>query len=215
MQSVLLETVQVLTTFLTFFLMACGMPSCVRMYKTKSTKNVPFIFFLINAFCGTIGLYYGLVVGNRTFILINVVGIILWGFYILVYISITKSKRKPLTQLLASIALLFLHGMYLRLFAPLPPAQTNILGIFLFVWSLLLLLSPILEIMEIVHEGTSRGSDVAMLVGGTLCCIAWFLYGFLLGDVYVYGPNIVGLLVYTAKVITIVAYRGPTSTKIE
>ena len=43
-------------------------------------------------FSSALALYYGLLVNNSTFILINAVGIILWGCYILLYIGVSKSK---------------------------------------------------------------------------------------------------------------------------
>ena len=39
---------------------------------------------------------------------------------------------------------------------------------------------------EIIDKGSSEGADIATLFGGTLSCIAWFSYGFLLKDVFVY-----------------------------
>nr|KAG5701334.1 hypothetical protein BaRGS_006108 [Batillaria attramentaria] len=93
-------------------------------------------------------LYYGLLVNNFTLILINGVGVLLWGFYVLSYIGVSRSKSGPLSQLVMLLVLLLAHGVYLRLFTPFPPALTNTLGLFLFIWSVLLLLTPILDIVS-------------------------------------------------------------------
>ncbi|XP_070203304.1 sugar transporter SWEET1-like isoform X2 [Littorina saxatilis] len=178
------------------------------MYRTHSTKNVPFILFLVSIMNSVFGLYYGLLVSNSTFVLINVVGVLLWGFYILTYIGVSRSKSGPLTQVLMLTMMLCGHVIYLRLFAPHPPALTNTLGLFLFVWSVLLILTPVLDIIHIVQQGSSAGSDVPLMVGGSLCCGAWLAYGYLLKDVFIYGPNVLGLGVNSLKLATMVAYSG-------
>ncbi|XP_076443455.1 sugar transporter SWEET1-like [Babylonia areolata] len=207
----LLYFVELVTTGVTFLNMASGIPVCLTMYRTGSTHNVPYVLFLVSAINSTLALYYGVLVSNTTFILINIVGFLLWGVYIFVYISVSKSKRKPLYQLLASVVMVAAHAVYLRLVTPTPPVLTNTLGVFVFVWAVLLLLTPVLDIIEIVKQGTSAGSDVFLMLGGTVCCVAWLVYGYLLDDVFVYGPNILGLAVNGVKLTTMAAYNSSFS----
>ena len=50
--------------------------------------------------------------------------------------------------------------------------------------------------IEIVQQGSSAGSDLFLLFGGTLCCLAWLLYGYLLNDVFVYVSGDVRIRYY-------------------
>lgn len=54
----------------------------------------------------------------------------------------------PLIQLLLLLIVFVGHGVFLKLFTPLPPALTNTLGFFIFAWSVVLLLTPILDVVR-------------------------------------------------------------------
>ncbi|XP_025077107.1 sugar transporter SWEET1-like isoform X2 [Pomacea canaliculata] len=178
------------------------------MYKTKDTKNVPYLFFLINTVISLIAVYYGLVVSNSTLILVNGVGTILWGLYVFVYVAVSRSKSWPVAQVLMLALLLLGHLLYLKLFTPYPPALASTLGFFLFVWSVVVLLTPILDIVQIARERSAEGTSIPLLLGGTLCCLAWLAYGYLLNDFFVYAPNILGLGVNFAKFVAMGVYSG-------
>lgn len=50
------------------------------------------MLLVISSFSSAFALYYGLLVDNSTFILINAVGIVFWGLYIIIYIGVSTSK---------------------------------------------------------------------------------------------------------------------------
>ncbi|KAL8613423.1 hypothetical protein ACOMHN_057143 [Nucella lapillus] len=190
-------------------------PVCLSMVRTGSTHNVPYLYFLVSAITSALALYYGILVSNSAFILINVVGLVLWGLYIVVYIGVSKSKSKAMSQLMISMVAVAAHGVYLKLMTPSHPAMVNNLGLFLSVWTIVLTLTPVLDIVEIIQQGTSAGSDLFLLLGGTLCCAAWLVYGYLLQDIFIYGPNVLGIAVNGAKLVTIAAYNSTTATKVK
>ena len=57
-----------------------------------STSEKRTQLLVISSFSSAFALYYGLLVNNSTFILINAVGIVFWGLYIIIYVGVSTSK---------------------------------------------------------------------------------------------------------------------------
>lgn len=72
--------------------------------------------------------------------------------YIYAFLSTSSSAHVeqswPVAQVLMLALLLLGHLLYLKLFTPHPPALASTLGFFLFVWSVVVLLTPILDIVS-------------------------------------------------------------------
>ncbi|KAK6179672.1 hypothetical protein SNE40_011980 [Patella caerulea] len=205
----ILSIVEYWTTAVTFLMMASGLPACYTMYKKKSTKDVPYIFFLICTMNSLFGACYGTLIGNYTLFIINSVGFLLWGFYILVYLFVSKTKLRSVFMV---VAMMLLAGAHLKYVGSILDARqmTATLGQIMFIWSNILTLTPLLDIISVVKQGTSEGMSVSLLVGCSLASVSWFFYGYLLKDVYIYGPNIPGTLVNLGKFVALFAYRKPS-----
>ncbi|XP_041370736.1 sugar transporter SWEET1-like isoform X2 [Gigantopelta aegis] len=190
----LLQVVEWATVVTTFLMFASGIPVCVSMCRTKNTKNVPFILFVVSVILSVIGLSYGLLTHNPLLTLINAVGTTLWAVYTFTYLYISKSKRKPVLQLVLGVGLLLAHFVYLKRFTNSHDELINQLGFFMFVWGNIGLLTPSLDIIDVIKEKSSDEMSLSLLFGGTLCSVTWLVYGYLIKDVYIYAPNIPGLV---------------------
>ncbi|XP_005099449.1 sugar transporter SWEET1 isoform X1 [Aplysia californica] len=196
------------TVVVTFVMIGSGSPICINMYKQKSTRNVPYLLFLISAFVSTVSLQYGLVIKNSVLILINVVAVLVWGLYISVYILVSKSKTLPLVKLMSVVLLYWGHLLYLESVPKKDVIST--LGVFLIVWCVVAYLIPALDILTMVREKSAASCDLSLLLGGTLSASVWYLYGVLVEDVNIYLPCIIGLVVSGIKFFLMLLYRsGP------
>ncbi|BFZ01514.1 hypothetical protein BsWGS_04553 [Bradybaena similaris] len=210
--SILFTVVETSTVLVTFVMMASGLPACLNMYKRRSTANVPYLLFLISVFLSTLGLQYGIMMGNKTLVLINMVGVIVWGSYIAIYILVSKPKSQPVFRLLAVIALYLAHLYYLT---TLPSAdRVSTVGKYMLTWCLMISLVQAGEIFTIVRTKSTKGCDVSLLCGATLNVTVWFLYGFLVNDINIYFPTIPGLLISLIKIALILLYGLPSGEPI-
>ncbi|XP_076101561.1 sugar transporter SWEET1-like [Mytilus galloprovincialis] len=200
--------VEKLTQGLTVIALASGIPPCIHMIKTGITKNVPFIFFFLGMMNGVVGTIYGLMISNATLLYINLLAMIMSAVVVVSYIAMTKSKSKPMLQVLfGSIFLLLNHWYCVRIVVH-EGQVTEQYGLMMFFISLVLLASPALEVMECMKDKSAEGMSVAMIVGNLSCSFAWLFYGILLKDFFVYAPNIVGVATNLGKAVVKVIYGG-------
>jgi uncharacterized protein with PQ loop repeat len=210
----LITVVEWATVAVTFIMMASGLPVCLSMYKQRSTTNVPYLLFLVSALVSSLGLQYGILLHNNTLTLINVVAVLVWGTYVIVYILVSKSKTTPLIKLVAVIGIYSAHLYYLTTLSATDVIPT--VGKYLLVWCTILCIVPAQEIVTMVEEKSTNCCDLPLLFGGTLNAGVWYLYGILVGDANIYLPNIPALFVSAVKFLLMFLYGLPapkTTTK--
>ncbi|XP_059154191.1 uncharacterized protein LOC131939728 [Physella acuta] len=202
--SVLLSIVEYATIGVSFIMMGSGVPGCVKMYKTKETKNVPLSMYLIFALINLLSLQYGKLLQNSTLILINVVGLSVWGTCIFIYILVSNPKTTPLLKLFTLIGL-YMSKMYYLSIIP----QTEVvptLGSYLMFWCIMLSVIPVLEIIKIVSERSATCCDKSIMFGATLSASVWCSYGVLISDINIYAPNFLGLVINGIKIILVFVF---------
>ena len=52
---------------------------------------------------------------------------------------------------------------------------------------------PLSAIQHVIKQQSTESLPFPMAVATTANCVLWFLYGLVAGDVFVYGPNVLGL----------------------
>ncbi|KAL4228174.1 hypothetical protein ACF0H5_013608 [Mactra antiquata] len=207
----LFTAVELFTQAITYLMIVAGFPSCISMIRTKNTKGVPYPYFLAGTVNSTVSIAYGLLVNNPTLVQINVFATCCNLFYILSFIFISRSKRKPVTQVLACGAIVLCIYLYTTKLIQ-PSAMQDTFGVILLMCSTVLLLTPLLAVKQSIDDKSAANIPISMLIPGLLCCSSWFLYGFLLNDVYIYGPNILGTSSMVCQVGAILVY-GTKSTE--
>ncbi|XP_076802792.1 sugar transporter SWEET1-like [Clavelina lepadiformis] len=92
--------------FFTIVMFATGIPQCLQMIKTKSTKNITFLPYLMTNINNVSWIVYGQMTENFTIIFVNAVKSILQTIYmsIFIYFSTTKNKEIQQTSLSAITA---------------------------------------------------------------------------------------------------------------
>ncbi|CAG5134491.1 unnamed protein product [Candidula unifasciata] len=208
----LLTVVEASTVLVAFVMMGSGLPICLNMYKRRSTENVPYILFLISVFLSLLGLQYGILMGNKLLILINLAGVVVWGAYTAIFILVSSPKSQPLFRLLAVIGLYLAHLYYL---STLPSTDhLSTVGKYMMVWCLIISIVPAGEIYTIIQTKSTNCCDLSLLCGGTLNVTVWCLYGFLVNDINIYFPTIPGLLISLIKIALLLLYGLPSSQSI-
>ncbi|CAK8695069.1 unnamed protein product [Clavelina lepadiformis] len=185
--------------FFTIVMFATGIPQCLQMIKTKSTKNITFLPYLMTNINNVSWIVYGQMTENFTIIFVNVVGSILQTIYmsVFVYFSTTKNREIQQTSLSAITAVVvwFISTQMVN------DAEFSIyiVGIVSCCITMLMFSSPLAEINTVLKNRSTSTISFPLTVASFLCATSWFLYGLLLKDFFIVIPNSVGILTSIAR----------------
>jgi len=204
----IMETVTLLVTVGMFM---TGISPCLKMYKTKSTKNVPFPIFLLSAVSCLGMFHYGIMMGNPILIFLNSVGAVLQSLYVSMYLLVVKSKTKPLFCLVLAVIYDIVLYTYLYMVLQVDSERADKIGMCSSLITTCIMCLPALEVVQNVRQKNADGMPYIMLVGGMCCSSCWLIYGMMLNDPNIYTPNIPGLLIGSAKLSMIYLYGNSHS----
>lgn len=181
----LFTAVELFTQVITYVMIVAGVPPCINMLRTGITKGVPYPFFVTGIVNSVMGIGYGFLVENMTFVQINSFATVCNVFYISSFIYTSRSKTVPIVQLLAASCFVLMVYLYITKLAD----ESNLMdtiGIILLMCSAVLLSTPLLEVKHCIEDKSAAHLSLVMLTAGFLCSGAWFSYGMLLKDFYIY-----------------------------
>ncbi|KAH3837705.1 sugar transporter SWEET1-like isoform X2 [Dreissena polymorpha] len=201
----LFTAVEAFTQVMTYVMIVAGVPPCLEMIKSRVTEGVPYPFFLAGLVNSLLSIGYGVMVDNSTLIQINAVAGFFNVFYVGSYVFISPKKSAPLQQLLLSVLLVLAVQVYASRLVPEVQRQDHV-GFILLVVSTVMLLTPWLQVKYCVSQQSGASLSLVMLGAGIVCCTAWFAYGYLLHDVYIYSPNLLGLSSYVGQIWVLAVY---------
>ncbi|RUS76287.1 hypothetical protein EGW08_015959, partial [Elysia chlorotica] len=191
-----------------FFFFLTLRPGCLKMYKEKSTGNVPYVLFLLFAVVSALSLQYALMIQNNALVLLNVIAVLVWGFYCATYIVVSQPKTMATLKFLAIMGIYSGNLYYLRIV----PAKAVLptLGNYLIVWCTIANAMPLKDVMTMLREKSNKSCDMALLSAGALNGGVWSYYGYLLSDNAIFIPSLVALAVSILKFIVYFFYELPS-----
>jgi solute carrier family 50 protein (sugar transporter) len=77
----------------------------------------------------------------------------------------------------------------------------------------ILFASPLSTAFEVVQTGNAVSIYVPLTVAQCTNCLTWTIYGFSIGDVWVWGPNGVGLLLGVLQMLLVIMFPSYPKTK--
>jgi len=208
----LISVVEYATIVVTLIMIASGAPTCINMYNKRSTRNVPYMLFLVSMFLSAICLQYGMVIKNQVIILINIISLLVWGLYSCVYVLVSKSKTLPMMKMMLTFLLFWVHNLYLNTLPEKDVATT--LGLFSVFWCTVCYVMPATDIHTMVKEKSAASCDLSLLVGGTLSAAVWYLYGVLVDDFNIYFPSIPAIIISVIKFFLMMFYGSGPKPKV-
>jgi len=211
----LMKVMESITLLVTVGMFMTGLSPCLKMYKTKSTKNVPFPIFLMSAVSCLGMFHYGIMMGNPILVFLNSIGAVMQSLYVSLYLMIVKSKTKPLFFLL--LAVIYDIALYSYIYTALhvESERADKIGMCSSLITTCIMCLPALEVVQNVRQKNADGMPLIMLVGGMCCSSCWLIYGMMLGDPNIYTPNIPGLMIGSAKISMIILYGGNSKEEIK
>ncbi|CAG9764119.1 unnamed protein product [Ceutorhynchus assimilis] len=190
-------------TILQFF---AGVPICWEIHKKKSTRGYSALPFIGGTAVGVLFLQYGLILGDQTMVLVNIVAIFLNAVYTGFYYTKAEDKNgevlKPMAYAVALVAMLI---GYIRLESP-----NNVefrFGLVLMILMLTLLGVPLLDLREIIRKKDASSIPLPMTVMGAIVTFLWALYGIILHNNFLLVQNLIGFILCCVQLGLIVFYR--------
>ncbi|XP_056619433.1 sugar transporter SWEET1 [Triplophysa dalaica] len=177
-----------------------GLNDLKKMKASQSADNVQFLPFLTTCLNNLGWLYYGLLKGDGTVILVNTIGAILQTIYIITYCHYTKEKKRVLSQTLVMVCVLCVGWVYFRML--IPPGQTQLsqLGLACSVFTISMYLSPLTDLVHIVRSKSVDRLSFSLTVATFFTSTSWTLYGLQLQDYYIMVPNTPGIFTSLIRV---------------
>lgn len=206
----LLTIVEWATIVVTFIVLGSGLPVCINMYKTGSTKNVPYPLFLVYCFVNLLSLKYAIYNSNSTLMTISVVSLAVFGTYIAIFLAVSKSKGGPFTTLTGIIAVYLAHVYYLTML----PSENVVptIGLYMRLWCTILALLPAMDVVTMLREQSSEACDMPILIATTINASVWYLYGSLSNDINIWAPNVPALILCIIKFILVLYFNLTTKS---
>ncbi|XP_069807053.1 sugar transporter SWEET1 [Dendropsophus ebraccatus] len=178
----------------TLSMFSSGLSDLRVMISKRSVDNVQFLPFLTTDLNNLGWLYYGLLKGDVTLIIVNSIGASLQTLYIVAFILYSAEKRPPVYQVLVSLGVLVLGYIYFYLWIPDVAARLNQLGLFCSVFTISMYLSPLTDLAVIIRTKSTQRLSFPLTVTTLLTSTSWVLYGLQRADLYITVPNLPGIV---------------------
>ena len=139
----------------------------------------------------------------RSVIGANVSALLLGVYYCNVFIANKAPDTDVTTPLVVSggAALLVVAMLFLE-----QEAAVNAVGTLGCVVVVVMVGGPLTMLAQVIALKSTASIPFPSAVMTTGCCLVWFLYGLLVNDIYVYGPNVIGLLSGMAQLCLFAVY---------
>ncbi|XP_006861593.1 PREDICTED: sugar transporter SWEET1 isoform X1 [Chrysochloris asiatica] len=179
--------------FFTLGMFSTGLSDLRHMRVTRSVDSVQFLPFLTTDVNNLSWLSYGVLKGDGTLIVVNVVGAVLQTLYILVYLHYCPRKQALLLQTASLLGVLLLGCGYFWLMVPDPDTRLQQLGLFCSVFTISMYLSPLADLAKVIKTQSTQRLSYSLTIATLLTSASWTLYGFRLKDPYIMVPNLPGI----------------------
>ncbi|KAK1422399.1 hypothetical protein QVD17_25496 [Tagetes erecta] len=195
-----------LGNFVSFMVYISPMPTFYKVYKKKSSEGFQSAPYVVTLFSGMLWIYYALLKTNAMLIItINSVGCLVQTFYICFFLFYAPKKARIESMKLIVLLIVVGFGLIVVLTQFLATGVTRgiIVGWICLVFSICVFLAPLGVLRQVIKTKSVEFMPLLLSVALTISAVIWFFYGFLLGDVNIAVPNILG---FTLGIIQLILY---------
>lgn len=189
-----------LAVFTTIGLFLSGMTICYEIFKKKNVGDISHIPFLCAAINTYLNFIYGYLIENDKVMIVNIIGLVLEVAYMIVYVFFYQNKAFLFKQLTASLfALIGIHVFVFKieeesLFA------TNVMGYFASIASVVMFASPLANLKLVMLNKNTESLSFPLCMSTLACSSLWAFYALIIGDYFIFTPNILGALLGAIQV---------------
>ncbi|EPS65273.1 hypothetical protein M569_09501, partial [Genlisea aurea] len=186
------------------------MPIFYRIVKQKSTEGFSCMPYTVALFSAMLWLFYGLINTTVPLVLtINAFGCAVETVYIVIFIVYANRKERILALKMVFADALGLGSIVIVTMAAVKSKKhrVKVVGWISMVFATLVFVAPLSVMRKVIQTRSAEFLPITLSVALLLVAIIWFVYGFLLHDVYIMAPNILGFMFAIAQIILYVKYR--------
>ncbi|PWA89612.1 senescence associated protein [Artemisia annua] len=174
------------------------LPTFMEICKRKSTMGFQSLPYVVSLFSALLWLFYALIKGSDTFLLIsiNTLGTFIESIYIIIFlVYATPDTKKQTFKSLTAVMMLCLV-ISLGTYFPFKEQQTRVIVVG---WvcvgvSVCVFAAPLSIVFQVVRTKSVEYMPLSLSCFLTLSAITWFAYGMSIKDTCVTVPNILGFV---------------------
>ncbi|KAH7867165.1 hypothetical protein Vadar_029757 [Vaccinium darrowii] len=199
-----------LGNIISFMVFLAPIPTFYDIVKKKSAQGYQSIPYLVALFSCMLWIYYALVKTHAMpLITINSIGCVLEITYIAIYIAYASKKDRMTT--LKILALFNLGGFSLifvcSYFLTKGSNRVRLLGWIGLSFGVGVFVAPLSIMRKVIRTKSVEFMPFSLSFFLTLNAVAWFFYGLLVNDFYIYLPNVLGFAFGIVQMILYVFYK--------
>ncbi|KAL2318327.1 hypothetical protein Fmac_032203 [Flemingia macrophylla] len=168
----------------------------IRKKNTEEFSCIPYIIALLNSLLYT---WYGLPIiskkwENFPLVTVNGVGILFELSYVLIYFWFSSAKGKVKVAVTTVAVLIAFCLIAIVSFFAFPDHRHRklLVGSISFGVSIALYASPLVAMKNVVQTKSVEFMPLPLSLSTLLASVLWMIYGVLIRDIFVAGPNVVG-----------------------
>ncbi|KAK6937435.1 SWEET sugar transporter [Dillenia turbinata] len=199
-----------LGNIVSFMVYLSPLPTFYKIYKKKSTEGFQSIPYIVALFSAMLILYYAFLKTNGFMLItINSIGCVMESTYLIMYIIYAPKKAKLHTAKLLTLLNVVAYGLIiLSTFLFLKGSQrVTIVGWICAVFSVSVFAAPLSIMRRVIKTKSTEYMPFSLSLCLTICAILWFFYGFLIKDMYIAVPNVLGFGFGIAQMILYMMYK--------
>ena len=143
-------------------------------------------------------------------IFVNSIGLGLQSIYLTWFFLFTKNKSQINRVIIILLFILFFIHLYTRYSSQ----PESLIALIASLSSLIFCASPLASVSEVFRTKSTEKLPFALILSSFVVSSLWFLYGFMLGNIYVQLPNGIGVLIAGVQLTLFVIYPNKRKVKV-
>ncbi|XVF04507.1 hypothetical protein REPUB_Repub05bG0088600 [Reevesia pubescens] len=201
----------ILGNVVSFLVSLAPLPTFYQIYKKKTSKGFQSIPYVVALFSAMLWIYYALLKKNAMLLItINTVCSVIQIFYIVAYFCYAPKKEKVVTVKLFLLFDVLGFGVIVlsTFFLKNPMIRLHVLGHICMALALSVFFAPLCIVRKVIKTKSVEYMPFTLSVFLTLGAVMWFFYGFILKDMNIAVPNVLGFIFGVLQMIIYAIYRN-------
>ncbi|KAI3873179.1 hypothetical protein MKW92_030318 [Papaver armeniacum] len=199
-----------LGNFISLMTYLAPVPTFYRIYKKKTAEGYQSVPYVVALFSSMLWIYYAFLKTDATFLItINSVGCVIETIYIAMYMAYAARKARVQTAKLLLFLNLGVFCLILLLTLLLTKGKNRVvvLGWVCVAFSVCVFAAPLSIMKKVIKTKSVEFMPFYLSLFLTVSAVVWFSYGFVLQDMYIALPNILGFIFGISQMILYAIYR--------
>lgn len=184
-----------------------GVLVCRKYIQNGTTGSTSGLAFVICCASCVLWVRYGMLIGDKFIVYVNIFGMTLQAIYVSVFILYSVKKRTTIKQIVAALCALAYVYLYSFYENDKQVATYNV-GLMSCVLTVIFFASPLSMLAHVIKVKNSESLPFPVIMASMIVSCQWFAYGCLLNDPFIQIPNFLGCVLSTFQLCVFLVYRN-------